>query len=66
MMAIKRVKLSDTNEKKGKTRESVKNMSEDEIRRRASTDPDNPILTDEQLKEFKPVNKGNKQNGEES
>ncbi len=64
-MAIKRVKLSDANEKKGKTRESVKNMSEDEIRRRASTDPDNPILTDEQLKEFKPVNKEKKQNGEE-
>lgn len=65
-MTIKRVKLSDANKKKGKTRESVKDMSETEIRRRASTDPDNPILTDEQLKEFRLVNREEESNDEEN
>lgn len=65
-MTIKRVKLSDALKKKGKTRESVKNMPEDEIKRRANTDPDNPILSEEQLKEFKPAQKKEKQNDEKS
>jgi hypothetical protein len=51
-MAIKRVKLSDASKKKGITRDSVKDMPADEIRKRANTDPDNPLLTDEQTNDF--------------
>lgn len=39
---------------KGKSRERLlANMSAEEINRRAKSDPDNPPLTDKQLKEFK-------------
>lgn len=62
-MTTKRVKLSDALKKKGKTREElVENMSEDEIRRRADSDPDNPSLTDEQLKEFSVASKRERDN----
>lgn len=52
-MKIKRVKLSDALTTKGKSREGLlKNMSPAEIHRRACADPDNPPLTETQLKEF--------------
>ena len=60
-MAIKRVKLSDANRKKGKSREDLLNdMSDEEIKRRANSDPDNPILSDSQLKEFELAKKRKK------
>lgn len=53
-MAIKRVKLSDASKKTGKSqKELLREMSNEEIERRANLDPDNPILTEEQMKEFK-------------
>ena len=54
-MTIKRVKLSEALKRKGKTKESVKNMTDKEIIRRAELDPDNPILSDEEIEQLKPV-----------
>ena len=52
-MTIKRVKLSEARKTKGKSRkEFLENMTEEELLRRAESDPDNPPLTDEQLAEF--------------
>jgi|APLak6261674355_1056100.scaffolds.fasta_scaffold00019_48 hypothetical protein len=43
---------------KGKTDyERLKKMTEDEIEKNAESDPDAPLLTDEELKKFKRVNK---------
>jgi len=65
-MTIKRVKLSDALKKKGKSRgDLLKNMTDEEIHRRALDDLDNPPLTDEQLKEFELVtNEKEKEDGE--
>lgn len=53
-MTIRKVKLSEARKMKGKSREKLlANMSAEEINRRAKSDPDNPPLTDKQLKEFK-------------
>lgn len=53
-MTTRRIKLSDAIKKKGKSREKLlENMTEEEIKRRAEADPDNPILTEEQMNEFK-------------
>lgn len=53
-MTIRKVKLSEVRKMKGKSREKLlANMSAEEINRRAKSDPDNPPLTDKQLKEFK-------------
>ncbi len=65
-MGMKRIKLSDAIKNKGKTKESVKNMSESEIKRRADRDPDNPVLSSEQLKEFKLANKKDNANDKEN
>ena len=60
-MTIRRVKLSETRKKKGKSREGLlKNMGAEEIRRRANADPDNPVLTDAQLEEFRLAKKKEK------
>mgnify|MGYP003415451327 CR=1 FL=1 len=60
-MTIKRVKLSEARKKKGKSREELlKNMSAEEIKKRANTDPDNPVLTDAQLEEFRLAKKKEK------
>lgn len=60
-MATKSMKLSDALKKSGKTREFVKTMSDEEIRRRALGDPDNPPLTDEQLVQFRLGNEMDRQ-----
>ena len=53
-MTIKRVKLSDASKKTGKSQKKLlQEMSDEEIERRANLDPDNPILTEEQMREFK-------------
>ncbi len=58
MMTIKKVKLSEALKKKGKSREKlVKSMSAREIKRRADSDPDNPVLNETQLEEFEFANK---------
>ncbi len=55
-MTIKKVRLSDLNKKKGKSRkEFLENLSDEELHKRALDDPDNPPLTDEETKEFKPM-----------
>jgi hypothetical protein len=54
-MTTKSIKLSDALKKNGKSRESVKTMSDEEIHRRALRDPDNPPLTDEELAQFRPT-----------
>lgn len=52
-MAEKKVTLSEARRKRGKSRrDRLANMTDEEIRRRAERDPDNPPLTDEQLEEF--------------
>lgn len=51
-MAIKSIKLSEAVKVKGKTRKDAIDMSDEEIRKRALSDPDNPPLTEEQLNEF--------------
>ena len=65
-MTVKRVKLSDALKQKGKSRKGLlKDMCEEEIHRRAKSDPENPYLTDEQLVEFSLANK-RKKNDEKS
>ena len=60
-MTIRRVKLSEAWKKKGKSREDLlKNMSAEEIKRRADSDPDNPVLTEAQLEEFELAKKKDK------
>jgi hypothetical protein len=57
-MTIKKVKLSDLNKKKGKSRkEFLEKLSDEELHKRALDDPDNPPLTEDEIKEFKPVEK---------
>lgn len=58
-MAIKRIKLEDIEKSKGSTdKKTVDNMTEADISRGILADIDTPNLTDEELKEFKPVPKG--------
>ncbi|MGI9281152.1 MAG: hypothetical protein ACR2PX_16220 [Endozoicomonas sp.] len=53
-MAIVRHSQDELDKMKGETNEErLKNLTEEEIEERAKSDPDNPPLTDEQLKEFK-------------
>ena len=60
-MAVRQVKLSEARKKKGKSREAqLKNMSAEEIKKRADADPDNPVLTDGQLDEFRLAKKKEK------
>ncbi|VAW59270.1 hypothetical protein MNBD_GAMMA08-481 [hydrothermal vent metagenome] len=62
-MAIKRVKLSDTMKRKGKSSEKLlNNMNEQEIEDQAMSDPDNPPLTDKQMEEFTLANNRKKNN----
>jgi hypothetical protein len=57
-MTIKKVKLSDLNKKKGKSRkEFLEKLSNEELHKRALDDPDNPPLTEDEMEEFKPVKK---------
>jgi hypothetical protein len=57
-MTIKKVRLSDLNKKKGKSRkEFLEKLSDEELHKRALDDPDNPPLTEEEIKEFKPTKK---------
>lgn len=65
-MAIKRVKLSDVMKRKGRTKEGVKNMTEEEIIRRARSDSDNSLLTAEQIEELKLVDEGCESNEKNS
>lgn len=58
-MAIRRVKLEDIEKSKGTTsKDVIDNMTEADISRGILSDIDSPNLTDEELKEFKPVPKG--------
>jgi len=52
-MAEKRATLEEARRKRGKSRrDRLANLTDEEIRRRALTDPDNPPLSEEQLEEF--------------
>jgi len=53
-MAIVRHTQEELEKMKGQTNEErLKNMTEEEIEEAAKSDPDNPPLTDEELKNFK-------------
>ncbi len=53
-MAIVRHTQEELDKMKGQTNEGrLKNMTEKEIEEAAKSDPDNPPLTDEELKSFK-------------
>jgi len=53
-MAIVQYTQEELEKMKGETNEErLKNMTEEEIEEGAKSDPDNPPLTDEQLKKFK-------------
>jgi hypothetical protein len=57
-MTIKKVRFSDLNKKKGKSRkEFLEKLSDEELHKRALGDHDNPPLTEEEIKEFKPAKK---------
>jgi hypothetical protein len=57
-MTLKKVKLSDLNKKKGRSRkEFLEKLSDEELRKRALEDPDNPPLTEDEINQFKPVEK---------
>ena len=58
-MTVKRIKLEDVEESKGTTdKEVIDNMTEADIKRGILSDVDSPNLTDEEIKEFKPVPEG--------
>jgi len=58
-MAIKRIKFEDIEKSKGSTdKDVVDKMTESDINRGILSDADSPNLTDEELKEFRPVPKG--------
>jgi hypothetical protein len=44
--------------KGGTDYERLKKMSEEEIEKNAESDPDAPLLTDEELKKFKHIKRG--------
>jgi hypothetical protein len=55
-MAIVRYTLEEALKLRGKSDDQrLKNMTEEDIERAAAEDPDNPILTEEELKQFKPA-----------
>ncbi len=55
-MAIVRYTLEEALKLRGKSDDQrLKNMTEEDIERAAADDPDNPLLTDEELKQFKPA-----------
>jgi len=52
-MGTKSISLSEAMKTTGRSRRDLLNrLTDDEIRRRAERDPDNPILTDEELEEL--------------
>jgi hypothetical protein len=57
-MTLKKVRLSDLNKKKGRSRkEFLEKLSDEELRKRVLEDPDNPPLTEDEINQFKPVEK---------
>ena len=53
-MAIKKTKLSELKDRKGKTDfEALENLSDDEIERAARDDPDSALPTEDELDEFR-------------
>jgi hypothetical protein len=57
-MTIKKARLSDLVKKKGESQKDfLEKLSDEELHKRALDDPDNPPLTEEEIKEFKPAKK---------
>lgn len=54
-MAIKRYTLEQIKQLEGKSdTERLRSMTDEEIEAAAASDPDCPLLTDEELREFRP------------